>query len=556
MKNKLTYLTIAAFLSHFGYSQDIQWEKSYGGKHSEYLFDAVPTPDYGFILAGSSLSNKTGNKTEEGNGNLDYWIWKMDEKGDLDWQKSFGGTGADLLQSVRLTSDGGYILAGTSDSGGGAQKKEDRYGQQDYWIIKLNAMGNVQWERTIGGIGEDRVTGVIQTKDGGYFIGGSSSSPIGRPKKGIPEPGGAPILKNEAGRGNLDYWVLKLDPKGNLEWQRTLGGQHADVLEGFEQTRDGGFILGGYSNSPATLDSGRAGDKEKDPIGNGDFWIVKLDAKGQLEWQQTLGGEGEDHLYSIHQALDGNYIAGGSSNSASISGGAGARDMDFLLIKINETGEVIWSRTYDYGKQDILISVTENTDQTMLLGGYSKSPMTHTALQKKKEKEGINDYIALKVSSEGEVLWDATVGSNGEDILKKLVKTRDGGYLLAGTSTPAVPKGMAVKTASRDRNSAIGRSDFWVVKLRDKDKKEEKKRAIEAFPNPAVQYTNVVVGYEFKSGTCTIFDLAGRQLQEFEITDRTVPVDLGSYPEGIYVIQIRTEIQSDGIKVVKALNKE
>ncbi len=134
-------------------AQDILWEKSYGGKHSEYLFDAQPTPDYGFILAGSSLSQKTGNKTEAAAGDLDYWVWKMDEKGELDWQKAFGGSGADLLQAVRLTKDGGFILAGTSDSKKGDQKKDDGFGKEDFWIIKLNAKGGEQWQRTIGGAG-------------------------------------------------------------------------------------------------------------------------------------------------------------------------------------------------------------------------------------------------------------------------------------------------------------------------------------------------------------------------------------------------------------------
>jgi hypothetical protein len=122
------------------YSQDILWEKSYGGTHADYLFDAQPTADYGFILAGSSLSNKTGNKTDDNQGDLDYWIWKMDEKGDLDWQKSFGGSGFDLLQSIKNTRDGGFILAGTSSSRTGFQKKEDCKGITDYWVIIFNSM--------------------------------------------------------------------------------------------------------------------------------------------------------------------------------------------------------------------------------------------------------------------------------------------------------------------------------------------------------------------------------------------------------------------------------
>ena len=119
------------------FAQDILWEKSYGGKHADYLLDAQPTADYGFILAGSSLSGKTGNKTEDNAGDLDYWIWKMDEAGELDWQKSIGGSGPDMLYSIRNTNDGGFILAGTSESQAGTQKKDSCRGKEDIWVIKL-----------------------------------------------------------------------------------------------------------------------------------------------------------------------------------------------------------------------------------------------------------------------------------------------------------------------------------------------------------------------------------------------------------------------------------
>lgn len=538
--------SIAAF------PQSIVWEKSYGGKHAEHLFDAQPTPDYGFILAGSSLSKKTGNKKDENSGSLDYFVWKMDEHGEEEWQKSYGGGGSDLLQSVRLTKDGGFLLAGTSSSGKGFSKKEDGFGLEDYWIIKLDAAGGEQWQRTIGGVGQDRITAAIQTSDGGYLIGGSSSSPANSSEQGSTS---GQIRKRESCRGNLDYWIIKLDRKGKEEWQRTLGGKYADVLESFEQTRDGGYILGGYSNSPALLDSGKLSDKEKDGLGLGDFWIVKLDENGQTQWQQTLGGEKDDHLYSIQQTLDGNYLAAGSSNSSSISGGSGAKDTDFAIIKIDAVGTVLWSKSYDFGKTDLLISVSENKDGTLLLGGYSKS---HAAKGiGKKSKDGIGDYIALKITAEGEALWDKSVGSSGEDILKRVVETRDGGYLMAGTSVPGPSKaGLASKGNSRDRNSAIGGKDFWVVKLLDRSKTKKQKVAIEAFPNPAQQFTNVLVGYDYHNGTASVYDLGGRLLQQFAIDgSRTIPVNLGSYPEGIYIIQVKTDIQTDSVKVIKGIDK-
>jgi hypothetical protein len=215
-------------LSFFSYSQDILWERSYGGQHADYLFDAQPTADYGFILAGSSLSNKTGNKDDDNHGDLDYWIWKMSEKGDLVWQKSIGGSGFDLLQSIKNTRDGGFILAGTSSSGRGFQKNEKCKGLTDFWVIKLDASGSEQWQRTIGGKGKDELLCAFQTKDGGYMLGGSSSSDYSgnvlTGTNGTPQATkkADQFNKSERCRGNMDYWIVKLDKQGDVEWQKNL----------------------------------------------------------------------------------------------------------------------------------------------------------------------------------------------------------------------------------------------------------------------------------------------------------------------------------------------
>jgi hypothetical protein len=517
------------------YGQDILWEKSYGGKHADYLFDAQPTADYGFILAGSSLSGKTGNKTDDNNGDLDYWVWKMNEGGELEWQKSIGGSGSDMLFSIKNTRDGGFILAGSSDSPICSQKKDACQGSEDFWIVKLNAKGDEEWQRTIGGSGQDIVKSISQTKDGGYIIGGSSSSDLSLK---ILSGGTDPYGKSEKCRGNLDYWLIKLDENGSVKWQRTLGGQYADVLESVEQTKDGGYIVGGYSNSPSSL------DKDHEGYGEGDYWIVKLDKDGSTEWQKTLGGENDDHLYAITQTADGGFIAAGNSSSGT-SGNknrSNSKGTDFWVVKLNQDSEIVWQQTYNTGDVDILTSLIENKDGTLLLGGYAQSEVIGIA--KKNDKKEINDYIALKISADGEELWKETAGSNGDDILKKLIETRDGGYLLAGTSNGAI---------SRDRNSSKGSNDFWVVKLKDRDKKKkpEKRTLIEAIPNPASQFTNLIVSFEFNSGTVTLFDLAGRQLQAFDVNTRTIPLDLGGYPDGVYVAEVKTDKGTDSVKVLK-----
>lgn len=552
---KKLYLLLPIFLPFLTFSQDILWEKSYGGTHADYLFDAQPTADYGFILAGSSVSDKTGNKAEDNHGDLDYWIWKMNEKGELDWQKSIGGNGFDLLQSIKGTKDGGFILAGTSSSGSGFQKGEACKGITDFWVLKLDASGQEQWQRTIGGAGQDELLCAFQTKDGGYILGGSSSSNPPTISNTKPDGKSSAITKadlfnkSEKSRGNMDYWVVKLSKDGSIEWQKTYGGQYADLLRSMEQTTDNGYILVGYSNSPIS------GDKAENTKGAGDYWIVKIDDIGEIQWQNTYGADGDDQPYVIHQAFDGGYIVGGNSdskNALSTQGGIVSNGTDFWLLKLDKEGSVDWSKTFDFGKVDILTSLVENADHTYLIGGYAKTETSRSAMTTiakaagvSTDKDGVNDYIALKVDEKGEELWNKTVGSSGEDILRKIIETRDGGYLMAGTSN---------SNSSKDKNSNIGSNDFWIVKLKDKAKVEKVKSSIEVIPNPVRDFTNVIIGYDFKEGTATLVDMTGRILQEFSISSRTVPVNLSRYSEGIYIINIKTDIKTESVKVIKSVN--
>lgn len=535
MNYKTYYILIASFLAVTSlHAQDILWEHSYGGKHAEFLYDAQSTADYGFILAGSSISSKNGNKTESNKGDLDYWIWKMDEKGTPEWQKSFGGNGVDLLQSIRITNDGGFILAGTSTSSISGDKKDESKGLEDFWIIKLDARGQELWQRTIGGSGQDILLSIAQTKDGGYILGGSSSSNKSEPTdKGIVDKYG----KQEDSRGGIDYWVVKLDSNGEIEWDKTIGGKYKDELKSIEQTKDDGFIIGGYSNSP------ESGEKSQKSFGFGDYWVLKLDKEGNIQWQETIGGDKDDNLFALTQTNDGGYIIGGNSNSGATHSKtkSNKNGTDFWVVKINEVGSIEWQRTYNFGKYDVLTSIVENRDGTFLIGGYAQSE-TKSKIGKS-DKEGINDYIALKLKVDGDIIWKQTFGSKGDEVLKKLFETRDGGYILAGTSKGEV---------SRDKNSNIGGSDFWVIKLGDKDKKKKGKEILEAIPNPVESFTNAIVGYDYKKGTATLYDLSGRRIQSVKIFgERTIPFNLSGLPQGIYVIEVKTDTSTDGVKVIK-----
>jgi hypothetical protein len=636
-----TLLGLALVCSSMLYAQDILWEKSFGGKQAEYLSDAIPSADYGFILAGSSLTPNDSNPSSKGN--YDYSLWKVKEDGNIEWQKNYGGSGNDFLYSVKATSDGGIILVGTSNSAIGGQKKDKNIGQNDIWMLKLDASGNELWQKTIGGISDEQVSVVLQTKEGGFLIGASSESDFCKFKQS--ETNKNSIYKSEDGNGSLDYWLLKLNAKGELEWQKTIGGNYIDQLKSVVATSDGGYFVGGISNSNS------CSVKQKDGQGQLDFWYMKLDAKGNIVWEKTYGGAGDDNLYTVLETKNHQLLVAGNTNSATTPKGNTTVGSDIMVLQLEQDGHLNWEKTYNISNQDILTNVIQNEDGSLVFCGYSRDDSQFAQKENKKRSqltEGIEDYVVIKTDNMGEEIWRKICGSKGKDVLNKAIETRDGGYLLAGTSMPipvnnisnnnkgykgkqnqslqnatsevnqsisqttneanttindatktatnSVKEALGItdnsplkvnspvaslgapslgsgnvqtggnsnskaakiaidKNVSRDKSSGYGASDFWVVKLKDKAKPEKVKQSIEALPNPALTYTNVIVGYEFESGTASVYDLAGRQLQSFAITSRTVPIDLSPYPEGIYIINIDTNVQKDGVKVIKGNNK-
>lgn len=513
-------------------AQEIEWQQVLGGIHSEYLYDVKSTPDYGFLLAGSSFSEDSGNKSEKGQGDLDYFLWKMDELGKLEWQKVFGGSGTDYLYSVGMTSEGGYILGGSSDSPVSGDKKEQGFGNMDFWIIKIDPEGNEEWQLTLGGIGHDELQSVQQTSEGGYIIGGSSNStPIQN------EEGKTIGNKSEESRGNYDYWVVKLSPEGEIEWEKTYGGMFADQLKSLLITEDG-YVIAGTSNSLISS------DKTAENLGMDDFWIIKLDHDGKQQWQKTYGGDGDESLSHIIKTENGFLLAGNSdSKTSDTKKSDNTNGTDFWVIEITEEGEYIWDSSYDFGQWDKLVSLTKAEEDTYLLGGYASTE----TLGKRTDNKGINDYIALKINQRGEMLWSKTLGGKDKDELKGLTQTRDGGYILAGNSD-------SKKSDDKDKAS-IGGNDFWIIKLGENNKQQEERQLVEIYPNPTYQYTNIVISQSYNTAQVEVFDMVGRKLQYKELPYRTTPINLQGYPPGVYIFKIIVDDQTTDIKVIKKGNR-
>jgi len=295
-------------------SGNIVWQKCLGGSDNEEAHSIQQTSDGGFIVAGRSYSNDgdvSGNHGLE-----DFWVVKLNYSGSIVWQKCLGGSGDDAAISIQQTSDGGFILAGWTDSNDG--DVSGSHGDYDYWVVKLNSSGNIVWQKCLGGSGDDAAISVQQTSDGGFIVAGWAESNDG---------------DVSGNHGDYDYWVVKLNSSGNIVWQKCLGGSNEDKAFSIQQTSDGGFIVVGATESNDGDVSGHHGSDSTT-----DYWVVKLNSSGNIIWQKCLGGSSDDAAFSIQQTSDGGFIVAGwtASNDGDASGNHGNRD--FWVVKLSPSG--------------------------------------------------------------------------------------------------------------------------------------------------------------------------------------------------------------------------
>ncbi len=325
----------------------IEWDKTFGGNSNDYLYSLQQTTDGGYILGGYSSSVIGGDKTEKNRGSYDYWVVKIDANGAKQWDRTIGGSSTDFLYSLQQTTDGGYILGGYSVSEMSGEKTENSKGFYDYWVVKLNANGTKQWDRTIGGDSGDFLYSLQQTTDGGYILGGYSYSGISGEK-------------TEKNRGRYDYWVVKLNANGAKQWDKTIGGYDMDYLRSLQQTTDGGYILGGYSYS------GISGEKTEDIRGSYDYWVVKLHANGAKHWDKTIGGSDIDYGMAVQEIKRNQYVIGGYSYSGisgdKTGGNRGkAGTPDYWIVKLRYEKPAAIAEVQNTGELKAAPPISSNT---------------------------------------------------------------------------------------------------------------------------------------------------------------------------------------------------
>ncbi len=491
--------------------QNIEWQKSYGGSIDETAYAIQQTTDGGYIVAGISHSTD-GDVHGNHGGSGDYWLLKLTATGDTVWTKCYGGSYVDMAKVIQQTTDGGYIVAGYSESTDG--DVSGNYGGSDFWIIKLTATGDTIWTRCYGGSGDDYANTIQQTTDGGYIVAGYSMSFNGD------------VHGNHG--GYRDAWLLKLTATGDTAWTRCYGGSGGDYANTIQQTTDGGYIMAGASYS---TDGDVTGNH-----GSNDYWVLKLTATGDTVWTKCYGGSDSDNAYAIQQTTDGGYIVAGSSRSTDGDVIENHGAADFWIIKLTATGDTVWTKCYGGSGDDVPTAIQQSSDGGYIVAGFSLSSDGDVH-----GNHGVIDYWISKLTATGDTVWTKCYGGFGEDFANAIQQTTDGGYIVAGSS----------RSTDGD-TTGNGYFDYWILKLDNSmGISTQNIEPVAVYPNPAHDKLTIIAGEAKQSAF--IYNLQGQLIKSVKLGVKSSKyvIDIEDLPAGLYLLKLSGNKETKVSKFVK-----
>jgi len=341
---------------------------------------------------------------------------KLDAEGNIQWETTLGGTANETIHDIQQTADGGYIVGAFSTSSDGDVVGNN--GMRDFWIVKLDASGNIVWRTGAGGGEDDILEAIIETSDGAIVAVGFTSSDTFDVS------------------GQSDAWVVKLDENGELLWETNLGDAQRDVAMSVVETVDLGYAFTGSTETVA--------DKR-------DVWVVKLDQDGLVEWDRKYGGSENDTANSIQQTPDGGYIIGGASQSENGNVLENKGGSDAFIIKTDEVGNIVWTKSYGGSNSDWITDIKQTNN-----GGYIAIGSSSSDDFDVENNNGAADFWILRLQANGDMVWQQNLGGQGDDYAFSIQETSDGGFITAGTwYTNIMGNG----------EGTTGDFNYWVIKL-------------------------------------------------------------------------------------------
>lgn len=488
----------------------IEWQRALGGSNDEVARCVVPTADGGYIVAGATSSGD-GDVSFLHSIFYDAWVVKLDSTGTIQWETSLGGSAGDYAMAVAVAADGGYFISAYASSSDG--DVTNHHGASDIWVVKLDTAGTIQWQKALGGTGNELSGSIASTADGGCVVAGRTASTNG----------------NVSGNHGLDdMWVVKLGPTGTIQWTNALGGTGLEDAASIATTADGGYLVTGHATS-------NDGDLTTN-LGSFDWWVVKLDSSGTLVWQHVYGGSSLDEPHSIAPTADGGSLVTGLSASADGDITNPQGNGDCWVVKLDDTGTIQWQRSLGGSGYDEGFSIAPTPDGGSLVAGKSES--TDGDLT---NNHGAMDFWVLKLDASGTILWQSALGGSDEDHGYSIAPTTDGGCVAAGMTG----------SSDGDVTNLHGQNDCWVVKLSGTFNTlvapVEAATVFSVSPNPATEMLQVrgAMG----QGTLVLTDAMGREVLAAPMGTATRTLDVAHFPRGLYTLMLRTA-QGDHVQRV------
>lgn len=423
------------------FSGEIEWLFTFGGSEEDTAQSIIETSDGGYAILGytNSIDGDITDKTLIVN---DYWLLKLGVNGNVQWSKTYGGSADDKGQRIIQTTDGGFAIVGYSMSSDGDGSNNE--GFHDNWILRLDAVGNILWEKSFGFSGHDHAYDVVETTDGGFFFSGflDITASNGQGSDGKVETG----KKSGAGttaHGVGEFWGTKIDANGNLQWRRYFGGTNNDRSHSVVQANDGGFVMAGFSESnDFDISSSR---------GSYDFWMVKVDDSGNLVWERSFGGREIEVAYAMVNSHDNGYVVAGHSfsNDQDVANNHGGSDI--WVIKVNDDGNIVWEKNFGGSDFDDARGIARTLDNGFIISGNSKSIDVDLT-----ENKGENDLWVFKIDHKGNLKWQYSFGGSSLDFGFDAIETSDGKVVLVGE----------IESPSINGISNKGKKDAVVIKLK------------------------------------------------------------------------------------------
>ncbi|CAN0569218.1 unnamed protein product [Ectocarpus sp. 12 AP-2014] len=412
---------------------EVEWVKTVGGSGEETGQSIIKTLDGGYAVLGYTNSTD-GDVQGKSSAVNDYWLLKLDSNGDIEWNKTYGGSKDDRGQGLTQTIDGGYALTGyaMSDDGDGSVNN----GFHDNWVLKVDALGTIEWEKSFGFSGHDHSYDILETEDGGYFFTGFLDITSAR------SDGNTEKASSLTRHGVGEFWGTKIDQTGALQWRGYFGGTNNDRSHAVVQSDDGGFVMAGFSESDDFDITNTQGSY--------DFWTVKVDAKGNMLWERSFGGSGIEIAHDIAKTNDGGYVLTGNTFSTDGDISEANGESDFWLIKVNDAGSLIWEQSYGGSGFDAAQAVIASKDGGYFVVGNTKSVDADTSIN-----YGENDLWMVKTDDTGNLVWQKSFGGSGLDFAFDIVENADGSIVVVG------------ETSSNDfqGSTSKGKSDIVLIKV-------------------------------------------------------------------------------------------